>query len=344
MLNEKYKIQAYKQSLKSAWGYNDYNDWPIKFNSIMHLFLEEFTQEILDDLDEITKQGIPAQDVARAFSNPARIYRIINSVLFGMKKLGKSINHQKEITIYLLDLVKQLKFGSEFNEEGINIILGPKELDTVCREIPLKRADENSSALLQRFCGVMWAYTEVIFFRAHDVTKEIHGPYKISGSFSNLLIREYMNLNPSIIWRDTPLLPFEDICVYTEYSSDLALSIDSYNHLFLQNGNYKNDLLSYAVRCGDKLLDISDLPEIIKMMFETIKSIHQWADQANWHEITKRYADIYWYRKKPLRNILGLDWTVPKQVYEKIDNGEIDARRKENLSAEQIDRLIQLIV
>lgn len=41
-------IQKYKESLKLAWGYNDYNDWPIKFNSIMHLFVTEFTREYLE--------------------------------------------------------------------------------------------------------------------------------------------------------------------------------------------------------------------------------------------------------------------------------------------------------
>jgi len=341
--NEEYKLQAYKHSLKSAWGYNDYNDWPIKFNSIMHLFLEDFAREVMDDLDEIEKQGIPPLDVARAFSNPARIYRLINPVLYGMKKLSCSLSRQREITIYLLGLVKHLKYGSEFNEDGVNIILSPEELDAVYREIPFTRADANSSSMLHRFCGIMWAYTEAIFFRAHDVTKEIHGPYN-SGSAGNLLIRHYMKLNTDKIWNNIPLLPYRDICVYTEYSPGLDLSIDSYNHLFLLRGNYVNDLLSYAIQCNDDMLSIGDLPEIINAAVNTIKHIHQWADNASWREITKKYAEIYWYRKKALRDILGLDWTVPGHVYEKIDNGEKDARREKNLTAEQIDRLIRLII
>ena len=43
------KLLMYKKSLESAWGFNDYNDWPIKYNSIMHLFLDSFAQEFLDD-------------------------------------------------------------------------------------------------------------------------------------------------------------------------------------------------------------------------------------------------------------------------------------------------------
>ena len=44
-------LNKYKKSLKSAWGYNDYNDWPVKFNSIMHLFLEEFFDSFIKDYD-----------------------------------------------------------------------------------------------------------------------------------------------------------------------------------------------------------------------------------------------------------------------------------------------------
>lgn len=50
-------IQKYKESLKLAWGYNDYNDWPIKFNSIMHLFVTEFTREYLEDFSQLLYQG-----------------------------------------------------------------------------------------------------------------------------------------------------------------------------------------------------------------------------------------------------------------------------------------------
>ncbi|WOO34828.1 hypothetical protein R2R35_13570 [Anaerocolumna sp. AGMB13020] len=344
MLSDEERLKHYKESLKSAWGYNDYNDWPVKFNSVMHLFLEEFAQEVLEDIEAIREQGIPACQAAAAFYNPAKIYRIINPVLYGMKKLGKSIRCQQETALYLLELVKELKFGSEFNENGTNIIWSREKLEKNYSHIHFTQADANSAALLQRFCGIMWAYTESIFFRAHDVTKEIHGPYSLSDKSSHLLVREYLNLNPSEMWKDTPLLPYRDIIVYTEYSENLNLTVDAYNHLFLQEGNYKDCLLSYAILGDGEPMDINRLPEIISTMFNTIKYIHGWTEKAGWQEITKRYADIYWYRKKALRDLRGLDWRVPQNVYAKIDSGEKDIRRKDNLDARQIDRLIQLLV
>ncbi len=49
-------LEKYRRSLESAWGYNDYNDWPIKFNSIMHLFIKEFADEFVSDLEKCRKR------------------------------------------------------------------------------------------------------------------------------------------------------------------------------------------------------------------------------------------------------------------------------------------------
>lgn len=253
-------------------------------------------------------------------------------------------SYQREVALYLLELVKELKYGSEFNENGKNIIWGPEELESNYNKILLTPSDPDSAALLQRFCGVMWAYTESIFFRAHDVTKEIHGPYHLPEKLSGLLIREYMNLNPYEIWEDTPLLTYNNIQVYTNYDDQLELTIDSYNHLFLHKGNYKENLLSYAILCDQRQIDIHELPDIINNMLKTIEHIHKWADQAGWKNITKRYADIFWYRKKAFKDLLGLDWRVPVSIYDKIDNGEKDIRREDILNAKQIDCLIQILI
>ena len=344
LMSRENRLLAYKESLRSAWGFNDYNDWPIKFNSIMHLFLEEFTNEFLSDLETIQNKKIPLYEISDAFGNPARIYRLINAVIFGMKRKFINLERQREIVLFLLDLVKCLKYGSEFNEDGTNIIFNQDNLTSVYKRIRLKQADQKSSTILQRFCGIMWAYTEAIFFRAHDVTKEIHGAYKMQGFLNNFLIREYLNLNPKDIWNNVPLLPCNTIKIYTEYSENLKISIDSYNHLFHHGGNYVQNLIAFGIECDGNEIELEELSDMIPIMQKTIESIHSWVNDVEWQSKAKRYADIYWYRKRPLRDVLGIDWKVPVAVYEKIDHGNVDSRRISNLSKEQIEKLINIII
>lgn len=163
-MNDVEKLRLYKESLKSAWGYNDYNDWPIKFNSVMHLFLEEFSQEILDDIKEISEKQISSSTVAEAFINPARIYRLINPLLYGMKRLRCSISEQRRLACYFLDLVQILKYGSPFNEEGRNIIFSPEKVRKIVDQVNMQPSTQEEARRIQQFCGIMWAYTESIFF------------------------------------------------------------------------------------------------------------------------------------------------------------------------------------
>jgi len=336
MANEK-KLLMYKQSLESAWGYNDYNDWPIKYNSIMHLFLNNFTQEFLHDFIELKSKGVTNQDIAKAFYNPSRIYRIIHTVIYGMKNLKYSALEQKEMVIELLDLTALMKFGSVFNENGKNIILNPDNLESTLKRTFLKADDREKSVKLHRLLGILWAYTEAIFFRAHDVTKEIHGLYNIDDN--SLLIREYMNLMPNKLWNLVDI-GCNKIKIFTKYTKEIELNVDSYNHLFHHSGSLIDGLLEYRIEIDDNESSLEDLIDIMPKLSENIISINQWAKQADWKEKTKKYAEIYWFRKSPLRDLLGMPADLSEEVIGNIELGQVDESRVKNLTDKQIKYLI----
>lgn len=339
------RFSKYKESLVSAWGYNDYNDWPIKVNSIMHLFLKVFAQEVIEDIEEIEAKQIENEAIQKYFSNPARFYRIIDPVIFGMKRLGHPIEYQRQTVLKLLDLVKSMKHGSEFNEFGENIILNPDAIQTLLKEHQLQKADEISAQTIQKFCGLMWAYTESIFFRAHEVTKEVHGCYTLSDN-RKLVIREYLNLAPKKLWDEVnpPFLKYKNIQVYTVYNDNLNLTIDSYNHLFLKGGNYKDDMVEYFIVADGKSINFNELNELMIEATQTISKIHSWVAKQEWRTLANKYADIYWFRKQPFRKILGKESSVPEIVRKSINEGEPDRRRLKNLSEKEIDQLIKLVI
>ena len=338
------KLTKYKESLKSAWGYNDYNDWPIKVNSIMHLFLKEFAQECLEDIEEIEKRGINLKEVTTLFNNPARLYRLIDPVIFGMKRMGLSLAVQRSVVCKLLNMVTIMKAGDEFNEDGKNIIMNQDEFATYLSKIALHPTRHDGAVIIQKFCGIMWAYTESIFFRAHEVTKEIHGPYEL-GAGRQMIIREYLNLQPDFLWGNmVPFLKYKNITVSTVYNKELKIRLDSYNHLFLECGNYITSLMNCNILGDGKPIEMNELCELLVAAEQTINTIHEWTSEQDWRVLANKYADIYWYRKSPFRQILKKDITVPECVREKIENGEPDPRRVSNLTDEMIERLIKIVI
>ncbi|MCM1273242.1 MAG: hypothetical protein NC225_02150 [Clostridium sp.] len=338
------RLKQYKNSLRSAWGYNDYNDWPIKINSVMHLFLKEFATECLEDIREIKGNRILENKLIEEFGNPARIYRMIDPVIFGMKRLNIPLERQRKIVIYMLDLVKRMKYGSEFNEDGRNIILSPNQLTRLVNDFTFEQVSGKDAAKIQRFCGAMWAYTEALFFRAHEVTKEIHGPYRLQGD-SKLVIREYLNLAPRQIWGDKlPFLNAHMIQIFTIYDKNLDIKIDSYNHLFLNQGDYVSNMLMYMILVDGRQMDINTLMEFMPVIPKTIAASHQWVEETTWRDHTNKYMDIYWFRKKPFRTVLGKTDTVDEAVRANVMHGDVDKRRIHNLSEKQIDRMIQIVI
>lgn len=342
---DKEKIDLYRKSLGFAWGFVDYNDWPIKLNSVFHLFLNQFGEELLSDLDYLeTHKRMPLQEIAKSFYNPARIYRMIDTTIYGLKRRKFTLEEQRKVVLKMLAMVKTLKFGSEFNENGQNILYTPEQEREILESKPLQReCTLQESQLVHRLCGLMWAYTEATFFRAHDVTKEIHGPYT-SCTGSNLLVKEYLNLNAREIWPDAPLLPYNRIKVYQNYKSGMKLSIDALNHLYHEGGVFVPSLRNFHVEADGKTVGVDEIPALTEQIMKTIEHLTAKVDALCWQEKVTKYAEIFWFRKKPLRDLRGLDWRLPEQVAENIRTGQENPKRATRLSEDQVYRLALITI
>ncbi|HVG17912.1 MAG TPA: hypothetical protein VNI02_02600 [Blastocatellia bacterium] len=340
------RIRRYRESIARAWGFGDSNSWPVKLNAAFHLFLKEFGEELLADVDYLEQHdGYSLADVAKLFYNPARIYRIIDSVVYGMRRNRYPLAQQRQVVLKMLSMVKALKHGSEFNDDGGNIIYDPATVSAVVRDKLAARPQSiEESQLLHKFCGIMWAYTESIFFRAHDVTKEIHGPYFYDGGEKKLVVKEYLNLSPAEIWPGVTLLPCDTIKVYKIYDESVRLRIDALNHLYHEGNSLVTGLERYRVEVDGEERGLDTLREFLPIVQETIFEISSHVESIGWNDRVLKYADIFWFRKKPLRDARGLPWGVPEQVRLNILSGAEDPRRRERLSDEESQRLALLTI
>lgn len=80
-------LAGYKESLKVAWGYNDYEDWPLRISSIMHLFTDTFAQEFLEDVEALWTDELGPELMSQIFVYPGRLFRLIDVVIFGLRRI-----------------------------------------------------------------------------------------------------------------------------------------------------------------------------------------------------------------------------------------------------------------
>ena len=337
------RLNRYRDSLAAAW-FDAEVVWPIKVSGAFHLFLPDFAEEFIADLKGLRAVGYSDESIAKLFGSPSRIYRMIDSLIFGMRRLEVPRSDQKEIVHRLLSMVRCMKAGSEFNEDGRNRVLGPRLERALASRLSTRPIPVDESRLLHRFCGVIWAYVEAMYFRAHDVGKEIHGAYVCDRRFSNVLVRDYFNLRPLETWGDIPLLPCERIGICCNYAERVAFRIDAMNNLFHLGGNLVPDLVNYGVEIDGRPAKLTDLRELIECSQRAIAEISATVDRLSWNGRVQKYAEVYWLRKKPLRDARGLQWTVPAGVVDAIRAGEMDHRRAAELSDKDVRRLARLTI
>ena len=218
-------LERYRQSLARSWkGYGDLV-WPIRLATAYHLFLSEFAEEFKEDWETLTGRGYSDQSVARLFATPSRIYRIIDLLVYGLRRKRVSIDQQRGVVLRLLAMVRSLKAGSEFGDGDCNLIYDGAELQALIDAGRLsRRASLEESRLLHQFFGMMWAYSEAIYFSAHELAKEIHGPYRHDEGFPNIVVRHYAMLRPRELWSDVSLLSCREVRVFCSYSSSISRS------------------------------------------------------------------------------------------------------------------------
>ena len=340
------RLNLYRKSMALGFGFGDYNEWPIKLNAAFHLFLKEFGEEFLEDLKFLEEEkGLSLKNIAELFYNPSRFYRVIDQVVYSMRRNRLPLTYQRKIALKFLSMAKALKYGSAFNEDGCNIIYNPAVVtDIVDNQLESETLNLEGSKLIHRFCGIMWAYAESIFFRAHDVPKEIHGPYHYNENKQTFIVQEYLNLRPLEIWPDVPLLPCNTIKVFKGYNEKIKIRIDPLNHLYHEGGDLVSNLESYYIEVDGQREQVERLVQLMEIAGQTITRISIMINDMSWHERVQKYADIYWFRKKPLRDARRLCWKVPAHVRKNILAGKENLKRKRRLTDEESSRIAMITI
>lgn len=339
--NEKEAIERYVEAVIRPRISTDNEKYPIRDSRVNHMFLAEYASEFISDLNELKSRGYSAKDIGLLFCNPTRLMRMIHLLQGGAKGLGYSASQQQALVLELLGIIESIKYGSIYNEDNRNILLSPKQVDELLAKTDLVEACDKSSAKFHRFCGLMWSYSEAPYFVAHDVGMEQHGLYEHDGV--KILVRDFMNLRPTDLWEECRIFPLNKIKLVCAYKPGFEIDFDVFYNTFATKGNPVNELVSYAITADDRPIDLSETDAIVESASKVIKSISEKIDSWSMHDIARKYAEVYWYRKRPLADALGKDWRPPKKVFENIEAGEIKPERTKNLTPEQIRESMALI-
>lgn len=334
-------LEDFRSAVSETWARDGKNTWPVDINSITHLFMDLFFSELLDDFEKLKERGFSEQDISSMLQSPARVIRLIMPSIQGMKKMKISMDEQRRHILRLLSMAGNMKHGDPCNRDGRNIILSQREFEDSIDASKIVCATRDKSAIVHKLSGILWAYSEVMCFRAHGLSKEFHGPYSHSLYNEEFLIREFYLLNNTDLWDECGSVGYNKIRVTTAYEG-MDLSVDIYNHLSIKQGsNYIDGLRYFYVEGDGNIMSLDEVDILCSSLSGVIAAITTKIETMDWRELAEKYAEIFWLTKKELRDALDLEWSFPPIVKERIRNGEMNTRLK-NLDQRDLQRFLRV--
>jgi hypothetical protein len=240
-------------------------------------------------------------------------------------------------------MVKHLKYGDLFNRDGKNLVLSPGGFERRVEADKMIPADRKSSMMVHKLCGILWTYAETLCFKAHGLIREFHGPYRFPGQQENeeILIRDFNCLNPVPLWEECKAVQYGNIRVVTAYEG-LDMTIDIYNNVSIKDtGSYIGGLRSYYVEAEGKALSLEEINRLCEELSAVMIAVAARVETLDWKQLAEKYAEIFWFSKKELRDKLRQDWRLPRRVKERIQNGKISTRLQ-GLSQKDLKRLLRV--
>jgi hypothetical protein len=335
------RLQKYQEYTLVPLLNTDAEKWPIRSGRIGPFVLDEFSRQLSESVDGLRQKGLSLGEIGKLFGSPSRLWRLSHHYLNGMRLNQFSLAEQRRRMIELLDMIKALKSGSEFTENGKNLILSPEAVDELLDldfSVPQSRSE---SALVHKLCGTLWAYVETLYFVAHEISMELHGPYNVHDG-STLIVRDYFNLSAKELWPETKDISHRSVRVFALYEG-VQIEFDVYNNPYTVSGDLVNGLRSFRIEADGAPFDISSIMTLCDELTLIISSIAGKIEDWTLKQIALKYADIFWYRIKPLSDCLEADWRPPSFVNERFEHKAIPPDPTAPTPKEKILKMLDLL-
>jgi hypothetical protein len=227
-----------------------------------------------------------------------------------MKELELS---NQEIAKYMLKIAKAilvLQNGHYFPHYSNYIILDNINID--------KNIIFYSNELLF-LSTALWAYSETLYFVHRQQACQYHGGYDLGdGTFA--IVRDFCNLKPKNLWEEFDFTGIPNtIQVVTVHDKVLKIDFDSYNNLYLREGNMLQTLKCGYVVVDGKPINKEQTSELFKLIQNKLNEFHKIIESYSDNKVKHKYIDIFYNRTKPMADFLGVDWKPSEEIHKKAD-------------------------
>jgi hypothetical protein len=317
--------------------------WPIRSHSFAPYIYEDFINDIIGDYMELERNNISMEKIISAFRNPKRIWRIYHHIAFSLDSSKAPAELQRDIILFFYRIILGMKSSDPFNSDNTNLWYKPTQVNEIVEKLDYHLIASDSK-YIHTLIGILWSYCESLFFAFHGAGFEIHGPYALQNSSSDsLMIRTYFDLSPSL-WPELIRSQYETIEISVLYNHNVKVIFSEYGTIIKQKGNFKDNTIGYYIICNGGPVEIAELENLISHFKDRLNYINDIISGWSKEELVKRYIDIFWYQKKPMKDLLKKDWKPAKEVYEKAMNKLNSINLQKRIDSKKCDAILNRLL
>lgn len=337
-------LGKFRDSIVIPLSQTDPEKWPIRSGRVTSLVSDQLAAEFFGDVRKLMGEGWAISEIAELFGNPSRIWRMSHHLLQGLRAERVDEQQIRESMLLLLGMVAALKIGGPFTISGANLLCDRAEVQRIAGLVSdAGRIPVSKSRLVHSFAASLWSYSEAIYFVAHEMGVEFHGPYETSEG-EVLVVRDFFRPAPKVLWPEIEnFLSFDRIRIAVTYV-DLDGWLDVYNNFyFRQEGPALPSRASGAVVwCDDRKLSESDMREVRARAGAVISDVVGLVESWPLVEVARRYAMLFWWRKRELAEAAQHQWQPSEDVVGRITEASLPPEASSSPTVESLRRQFDL--
>ena len=333
-------LESFRDSIIVPLKNTDAEKWPIRSGRVVRLVSDCLAEEFFGDIDSLSDRGWNRSEIAELFGTPTRLWRLSHHLLQGLRASSASLLEQQNGILQILGLIRELKQDSAFLKDGANLILNNAEAQSLAAQV----VDSDGAAIQwsHRAAAVLWSYAEALYFVAHELGVEIHGPYIVSGD-RVLFVRDFFSPRPRELWPElSSFFDFDSLRIAVIYS-EFPGYLDVYNNIYVDSGiSLPSRALAAGVWVDGTAVRPEDLERVCGRGAQLISKVTSVVDSWSLVEIAARYTDIFWWRKRELALAARGEWRPRPSVIARIVENAIPPASAANPSEDELRRQFDL--
>lgn len=310
-----HRIEKFLDSFAPGWAAMDFRTFTDTVDALFYdpLIAEPWTRlHTVPMMERAKEKEISPRERAVLLHNPSAIRCIFYYDLFMAQFARFGLSLYERIFNFYSDILHAICPDDPFLNEKKHTIHTVEEMKSMLKR--LQPANTGVARTLGRLANACYNLSYGLYSDMNpQLTYDNFGPYPQPDG-RMFAVKIFHNLRPIELWPETAKIPIDSIETGVLFEG-VDLEVDCVTHA-VYTGDQINGLRGWWCVMDGKPATLEDIDRIRKIIEETAVAIYEKVRSLN----LEAKKELYWRQKawgyKSLFDVLGLDWTPPKEVLE----------------------------